>query len=82
MLVQLAAVVADTIFGLPRSIISRSSSRATRMPESETSATSARHSRVQSSMLEEAVITFEPSRCKSLANKIALSFRLIHVSAS
>ena len=38
-----------TIFGLPRSIISRSSSRATRMPESEVSATSARHSRVQSS---------------------------------
>src|SRR5439155_2657359 len=38
-----------TIFGLPRSIISRSSSRATRVPESELSATSARHSRVQSS---------------------------------
>jgi len=33
-----------TIFGLPRSIISRSSSRATRVP----AATSARHSRVQS----------------------------------
>ena len=38
-----------TIFGLPRSIISRSSSRATRVPESEVSATSAKHSRVQSS---------------------------------
>src|SRR5438067_4616399 len=38
-----------TIFGLPRSIISRSSSRATRTPESEVSATNARHSRVQSS---------------------------------
>ena len=37
-----------TIFGLPRSIISRSSSRATRMPESEVSATSAKLSRVQS----------------------------------
>jgi hypothetical protein len=38
-----------TIFGLPRSITSRSSSRATRLLESEVSATSARHSRVQSS---------------------------------
>src|SRR5712664_2416389 len=38
-----------TIFGLPRSPISRSSSRATRAPESEVSATNARHSRVQSS---------------------------------
>ena len=38
-----------TIFGLPRLTISRSTSRATRMPESEVSATSARHSRVQSS---------------------------------
>ena len=38
-----------TIFGLPRSITSRSSSRATRVPESEVSATSAKNSRVQSS---------------------------------
>src|SRR4051812_24916092 len=40
-----------TILGLPRSITSRSSSRDTRMPESEVSATSARHSRVQSSTM-------------------------------
>jgi hypothetical protein len=37
------------VFGLPRSSSSRSSSRATRIPEIEVSATSARHSRVQSS---------------------------------
>ena len=46
---EFAAVVADHHLRLPRSIISRSSSRATRMPESEVSATSARHSRGQSS---------------------------------
>jgi hypothetical protein len=38
------------LFGLPRSSSSRSSSRATRIPEIEVSATSARHSRVQSSI--------------------------------
>jgi len=38
-----------TNFGLPRSVTSRSSSHATRVPESEVSATNARHSRVQSS---------------------------------
>src|SRR6476660_8774561 len=39
------------IFGLPRLTMRRSSSRATRKPESEVSATSARHSRVQSSTI-------------------------------
>ena len=37
-----------TILGLPRSALSRSSSRSTQMPESEVAATSARHPRVQS----------------------------------
>jgi hypothetical protein len=39
------------IFGLPRSTMRRDNSRATRKPESEVSATSARHSRVQSSTI-------------------------------
>ena len=37
------------VLGLPRRAIRRSSSRATRLPDSEVSATAARHSRVQSS---------------------------------
>ena len=37
-----------TILGLPRSALSRSSSRATQMPESEVAAISARHPRIQS----------------------------------
>jgi len=42
--------LSDThVFGLPRIAMMVSSSRATRAPESEVSATSARHSRVQSS---------------------------------
>jgi len=43
------ALSLTTILGLPRSIASRSSSRATWMPESDVSATGARHWRVQSS---------------------------------
>ena len=46
---KFGAVSLTTIFGLPRCMTSRSNSRATRAPESEVSATSAKHSRVQSS---------------------------------
>ena len=46
---EFAAIVANHHLRLARSIITRSSSRATRTPESEVSATSARQSRVRSS---------------------------------
>src|SRR5882672_11331765 len=69
------ALSLTTIFGLPRSITSRSSSRATRMPESDVSATSARHWRVQSSRTdaEAAAVGADPAQSRATTGRSASS---------
>jgi len=69
------ALSLTTIFGLPRSITSRSSSRATRMPESDVSATSARHWWVQSSRtdVEAAAVGADPTQSRATTGRSASS---------